>query len=152
MSIHKYFHKINKIILFEMIELKYVNKDININNEYTNKDFGQALKELMDKKKLSYHQLSYKCELTASYLQQIVTKKVLPPKDSNIEKIANAFGLKPEYFKEYRQRQLYKKLNSENLISENFDIKDFNVPLSDEEINYLKRIIEEHYKKKKNKH
>lgn len=133
------------------VQKSVVGSSEDINNEYTDKDFGQALKELMDRKKLSYHQLSYKCELTASYLQQIVTKKVLPPKDPNIEKIANAFGLKPEYFKEYRQRSLCKKLNSENLSAENLEIKDYNLPLSDTEVNYLMKIVEEHFKNKKDK-
>ena len=109
-----------------------------IDNNYTNKEFGDALKDLMAIKKLSYNQVSYLCHLSPQYLQQIVTKKVLPPKDENIEKIAHAFGLKPEYFKEYRNRRLSEKLNTLNFHADNY-----NIPLSPEEIEYLKKIIEE---------
>ena len=79
---------------------------VDINNEYTNKDFAESLKELLSDKDWSYSQLSYKTELTASYLNQIVNRKKNTPNNENIEKIAKAFGLKPEYFREYRNRRL----------------------------------------------
>jgi len=93
----------------------------------------------MDSKELSYRQLSIKCGLSFQFLQQLATKKALPPKDEFIEKIARALGVKPEYFKEYRQRRLAEKLNTLNFHKENYD-----VPLSKEEVEYLKKIIEKH--------
>lgn len=113
--------------------------DISINEEYTNKDFGDALKELKERKGLSYMQIAIKSGLSDSYLVLLVQKKALPPKDKYIKKIAKAFNLKPEYFKEYRQRRLAEKLNTLNFHKENYD-----VPLSEEEVEYLKKIIEKH--------
>lgn len=112
-------------------------------DNYTNKDFGDALKELMELKGLSYRQLSYKCDLSYSFLQQMVKKTVLPPKDEFIKKISKALGVKPEYFKEWRNRRLSEKLDTINFHKNNYD-----VPLSDEEAEYLKKIVEEHFKGK----
>ena len=109
-----------------------------IDNTYTNKEFGDALKELMVVKNLSYNQLAYICHLSPQYLQQIVTKKVLPPKDENIIKIAQGFGLQPQYFREYRSRRLSEKMQNLDFHMDNYD-----VPLSPEEIAYLKKIIEQ---------
>jgi len=117
--------------------------DISINKEYTNKDFGDALKELKERKGLSYMQIAIKSGLSDSYLVLLVQKKALPPKDKYIKKIAKAFNLKPEYFKEYRQRRLAEKLNTLNFHKESYD-----VPLSNEEIEYLKNIIDEHFRKR----
>jgi len=118
--------------------------NIDINNNYTNKDFGDALKEFMEDRKLSYNQLAYKCKLSPQFLQQIVTKKVLPPKDKFVILIAKALGVTPEYFREYRNRRLAEKLDTENMDLDNYDI-----PLSDKEAKYLKKIVEEHFKNKK---
>lgn len=119
-----------------------MNTDVDNKYIYTNKDFSYALKELMDEKKWSYNQLSYRCELSGQYLNQLVNKKSLPPKDENIKKIAKAFNLKPEYFKEYRNRRLSEKMlqvNEPNPING----KHYDILLSPEEINKLENIISE---------
>ncbi len=77
----------------------------------TREDFGDALKDMMGKRELSYNQLSYKCGLTGQYLNQIVNRKSLPPKDENLLKIAKALEIEPEYFFEYRLRRLFNLLN-----------------------------------------
>lgn len=111
----------------------------NTNIEYTNKDFYIAFRELKEKAKLTLGQIAVKTGLSKSFLSDIMNKKVLPPKDEFIEKIAKALGVKPEYFKEYRQRRLAEKLNTLNFHKESYDI-----PLSKKEIEYLKKIIEKH--------
>jgi len=118
--------------------------NINVDNKYayTDKDFSDALKELMENKKWSYNQLSYRCELSSQYLNQLVNKKSLPPKDENIKKIARAFNLKPEYFKEYRNRRLSEKiLRSDESDSEGGKYHD--ILLSPKEIRRLEIIISE---------
>ena len=82
------------------------------NVSYTNEDFGNALKDMMEERELSYNQLSYKCGLSGQYLNQIVNRKSLPPKDKNLVKIAKALKVGPEYFFEYRLRSLIKILNN----------------------------------------
>jgi len=111
-------------------------------NNYSDKDFSEALRELMDYKKWSYNVLSYKCRLSGQYLNQLVNRKSLPPKDENIIKIAAAFDLKPEYFKEYRNRRLFEKM----LKSDETDIdtiKSYNIKLSPNEVKKLEVIISE---------
>jgi transcriptional regulator with XRE-family HTH domain len=108
-------------------------------NDYTNKEFADALLELKEHSGLSYMQIAIKAGLSDTYLINIVKRKNLPPKDEYIEKIAQAFGVKPEYFKEYRQRRLAEKINTLDFHKDNYD-----VPLSEEEVEYLKKIIEKH--------
>ncbi|MHB1252797.1 MAG: helix-turn-helix domain-containing protein [Candidatus Humimicrobiaceae bacterium] len=119
-----------------------MNTDVDNKYIYTNKDFSYALKELMDDKKWSYNQLSYRCELSGQYLNQLVNKKSLPPKDENIRKIARAFNLEPEYFKEYRNRRLSEKMLQLDESDSNSE-KYYDILLSPEEIRKLEFIISE---------
>ena len=117
--------------------------NINTNKyTYSDKDFGDALRELMDHKKWSYNSLSYRCGLSGQYLNQLVNKKSLPPKDENIIKIAAAFNLEPEYFKEYRNRKLFKRLLQSDETDIN-TIKSYNIKLSPSEVKKLEIIISE---------
>jgi len=86
--------------------------NMNIDNTNTAEDFSDALKGLMHERELSYNQLAYKCKLSPQFLHQIVTKKVLPPKDKFIKAIAKSLNIEPEYFFEYRLRSLIKILNN----------------------------------------
>ena len=105
--------------------------------KYTIKDFGEALLELKEDSGLSYMQIAVKAGLSDTYLINIVKGKNLAPNDENIEKIASAFGLKPEYFKEYRNRRLSEKMNTLGFDKENYD-----VPLSKEEVEFLQKVID----------
>jgi len=116
-----------------------VNTNKSNSEKYTNKDFADALLELKEQSGLSYMQIAIKAGLSDTYLINIVKRKNLAPNDENIKKIARALGVKPEYFKEYRQRRLAEKLDTLNFHKESYD-----VPLSNEEIEYLKKIIEKH--------
>ena len=75
--------------------------------------------------------------INAEFLNDLVNKKKLPPNDENIIKIALAFGLGPEHFREYRSRRLSEKMQNLDFHMDNYD-----VPLSPEEIEYLKKVIE----------
>ncbi len=111
-----------------------------ISNKFSNKEFGDALKELKEQKGLSFMQIAIKCKLSDSYLVQLANKKNLAPKDENIEKIAKALGVEPSYFKEYRNRRLSETLGS----SIDFHRDNYDVPLSDREVEILKKIIKKH--------
>jgi len=72
----------------------------------TRQPFPQALKGLMDERHLSYRQLAYKTKLSAGYLNHL-TKGTRPvPSDDVIAVIAEALCVTPEYFLEYRLRQV----------------------------------------------
>jgi len=107
--------------------------------KYTDKDFANVLLELKEKSGLSDMQIATKAGLSDTYLINIVKRKNFAPNDENIEKIAKALGVKSEYFKEYRQRRLAEKLDTLNFHKESYD-----VPLSKEEVKYLKKVIEKH--------
>ena len=113
------------------------------NKEFTNKDFGDALKELLEERELSYGQMAVKIGSSATYINDFIKKKLLPPRNEVIEKIAKALSIKPEYFKEYRSRRLAEKLRAVG-----FNKDDYDVPLSNEEVEYLKKLIEKYSEKK----
>ena len=115
-------------------------------NNYTNKEFAEALLELKQGSGMSYMQVAIKAGLSDTYLINIVKRKNLAPNDENIKNIARALKVKPEYFREYRQRRLAEKLDTLN-----FHKTNYKVALSDEEAEYLKNIIKEHFQKKKKK-
>jgi transcriptional regulator with XRE-family HTH domain len=115
-------------------------------NNYTNKEFAEALLELKQGSGMSYMQVAIKAGLSDTYLINIVKRKNLAPNDENIKNIARALNVKPEYFREYRQRRLAEKLDTLS-----FHKTNYKVALSDEEAEYLKNIIKEHFQKKKKK-
>jgi transcriptional regulator with XRE-family HTH domain len=74
---------------------------MNINN-WTDKPFHEAIKEIKEKRNLSYGQIGMYSGLSPQYIQMIVNQKVNVPKPKYIEQIAKGLKLKPIYFKEYR--------------------------------------------------
>jgi transcriptional regulator with XRE-family HTH domain len=75
-------------------------------NRYSQARFAAALKGLMDERRLSYRQLAYKTKLSAGYLNHL-TKGTRPvPADAVIAVIAEALRVEPDYFVEYRLRQV----------------------------------------------
>ena len=80
-------------------------------NNFTQKDFADALFKLKKDIGLSYMQIAVKAKLSDTYLINIVNRKNLAPNDGNIEKIAKALGVEPEYFFEYRLRRLINLIN-----------------------------------------
>jgi transcriptional regulator with XRE-family HTH domain len=75
-------------------------------NRFSQERFPPALKGLMDERHLSYRQLAYKTKLSAGYLNHL-TKGTRPvPADSVIAVIAEALLVEPDFFLEYRLRQV----------------------------------------------
>ena len=68
--------------------------------------FPEALKRLMQERHLSYRQLAYKTKLSAGYLNHL-TKGTRPvPADPVIAVLAEALCVEPDFFVEYRLRQV----------------------------------------------
>ena len=75
-------------------------------NRFSQSRFPAALKELMEERNLSYRQLAYKTKLSAGYLNHL-TKGTRPvPADQVIAVIAEALRVAPDFFLEYRLRQV----------------------------------------------
>ena len=75
-------------------------------NRFSQERFPAALKSLMDERRLSYRQLAYKTKLSAGYLNHL-TKATRPvPADPVVAVIAGALCVEPDFFIEYRLRQI----------------------------------------------
>jgi len=75
-------------------------------NRFSQERFPLALKGLMGERHLSYRQLAYKTKLSAGYLNHL-TKGTRPvPADPVLAVLAEALCVGPDFFVEYRLRQI----------------------------------------------
>jgi len=80
-------------------------------NRFSRERFPDALKSLMQERHLSYRQLAYKTQLSAGYLNHL-TKGTRPvPADGVIRVIARALLVEPDFFLEFRLRQVQRVLD-----------------------------------------
>ena len=80
-------------------------------NRFSRERFPDALKSLMQERHLSYRQLAYKTQLSAGYLNHL-TKGTRPvPADNVIRVIARALLVEPDFFLEFRLRQVQRVLD-----------------------------------------
>lgn len=84
--------------------------------EITLAPIGEAIKELINKKDLSYEDLSRKSKISKPYIAEIIAYNRVPKKDK-IESLAFALEIDPFYFREYRKIKLneYIEENPETL-------------------------------------
>ena len=86
--------------------------------KYSNKCFGQALKEIIDRKKIKLRSLANKTNLNYSYFSKLKKRKHCPPINT-IEIISSGLNISPEYFLEYRIHKIEKLLlDNPELINE----------------------------------
>jgi transcriptional regulator with XRE-family HTH domain len=95
--------------------------------------FPIALRGVMDERHLSYRQLAYMTHLSAGYLNHL-TKGTRPvPADPIIRTIAAALRVEPDFFLEYRLRQVVCVIeDSTQLIDALYGILLQHVPVSEE--------------------
>ena len=74
------------------------------------KPFPEALRELMELRKISYRRLATRSKLSAGYLNHLACGTRPVPADQVIKAIARSLRVKPEYFFEFRQRGLQTEL------------------------------------------
>ncbi|HMK93100.1 MAG TPA: helix-turn-helix transcriptional regulator [Thermoleophilia bacterium] len=100
---------------------------------YSRERFPVALKGLMEERHLSYRQLAYKTQLSAGYLNHL-TKGTRPvPADPVIRTVATALCVEPDFFLEYRLRQVAEVLDqSTQLIDTLYSILLLHSPVSDD--------------------
>jgi transcriptional regulator with XRE-family HTH domain len=73
---------------------------------YTRQRFAKALKALMQESRLSYRQLAYKTRLSAGYLNHLTQGTRPVPADAVINNVAAALHVQPDFFLEFRLRQV----------------------------------------------
>jgi len=76
---------------------------------YSNKNFGTALKEIIDKKRIKLRSLANKTNLNYSYFSKLKKREGCPP-ITTIELISDGLDIPPEYFLEYRIYKIEKIL------------------------------------------
>ncbi len=84
---------------------------------YSNKQFGNALKDIIKEKKIKLRSLSNRTNLNYSYFSKLKKRKSHPP-ISTIELISKGLGVPPEYFMEYRIYKIDKILKDNPKIIE----------------------------------
>jgi transcriptional regulator with XRE-family HTH domain len=78
---------------------------------YSRQRFSRALKALMQERHLSYRQLAYKTRLSAGYLNHLTMGTRPVPADAVVSNIAAALHVEPDFFLEYRLRQVVNVLD-----------------------------------------
>jgi transcriptional regulator with XRE-family HTH domain len=102
--------------------------------------FPDALKGLMQERHLSYRQLAYKTQLSAGYLNHL-TKATRPvPADPVVCTIATALLVEPDFFLEYRLRQVLAVLDTAPPLADKlYGILIRNAPFTDDMKDLLER-------------
>ena len=108
-------------------------------NRFSRERFPDALKSLMQERHLSYRQLAYKTQLSAGYLNHL-TKGTRPvPADNVIRVIARALLVEPDFFLEFRLRQVQRVLDKSTPLADKlYAILLRNAPVPDD----LRQLLE----------
>ena len=77
---------------------------------YASEPLGPAIEKLMAETGVTYRALAEKSGLSAGYLNHIVHGNRPVPSNDVLARLAGAFGVKPEHFREYRIRVITDRL------------------------------------------
>ena len=77
---------------------------------YASDPLGPAIEKLMAETGVTYRALAEKSGLSAGYLNHIVHGNRPVPSNDVLARLAGAFGVKPEHFREYRIRVITDRL------------------------------------------
>ena len=79
---------------------------------YSEEALGPTIERLMADTGLTYRALADESELSAGYLNHIVHGNRPVPSNDVLARLAKAFGVKPEHFREYRIRVITERLEA----------------------------------------
>jgi len=79
---------------------------------FTSEAFGPAIERLMNETGVTYRGLAAKSGLSAGYLNHLVHGNRPVPSNEVIERLADALGVAPEHFREYRLRVITERLEA----------------------------------------
>ena len=77
---------------------------------FSEEPFGPTIERLMDEAGVTYRSLAAKTGLSAGYLNHLVHGNRPVPSNDVIERLADALGVEPEHFREYRIRVITERL------------------------------------------
>ena len=79
---------------------------------FSTEAFGPTVERLMGETGVTYRALADQTELSAGYLNHLVHGNRPVPSDEVVKRIADALGVEPEHFREYRIRIITEKLET----------------------------------------
>jgi transcriptional regulator with XRE-family HTH domain len=77
---------------------------------YSEEGFGPTIEALMAENGVTYRELAARTGLSAGYLNHLVHGNRPVPSNDVLARLAGAFGVKPEHFREYRIRVITDRL------------------------------------------
>ena len=80
--------------------------------KFSEEPFGPTIERLMGETGLTYRALAVKTDLSAGYLNHLVHGNRPVPSKDVVERLAEALGVEPEHFREYRLRVITDRLES----------------------------------------
>ena len=80
--------------------------------KFSDEPFGPTIERLMGETGVTYRGLADKTKLSAGYLNHLVHGTRPVPSDKVVGQLANALGVEPEHFREYRLRVITQKLEA----------------------------------------
>ena len=79
---------------------------------YSEEPFGATIERLMGETGLTYRGLAAKTDLSAGYLNHLVHGNRPVPSNEVVSRLAQALGVEPEHFREYRIRVITERLEA----------------------------------------
>ena len=79
---------------------------------YSEEAFGPTVERLMNETGLTYRALADKTKLSAGYLNHLVHGNRPVPSNEVVRTLAEALGVEPEHFREYRLRVITERLEA----------------------------------------
>ena len=78
--------------------------------KFSEEPFGATIERLMTENGITYRALAAKTRLSAGYLNHLVHGNRPVPSNEVVESLADALGVEPEHFREYRLRVITERL------------------------------------------
>ncbi len=79
---------------------------------FSTESFGPTIEQLMDETDTTYRALADRSGLSAGYLNHLVHGNRPVPSNDVIQTLAEALGVEPEHFREYRLRVITERLEA----------------------------------------
>ena len=80
--------------------------------KFSEEAFGPTIERLMAEAGVTYRGLAEKSQLSAGYLNHLVHGNRPVPSNDVVETLADALGVEPEHFREYRLRVITERLEA----------------------------------------
>jgi transcriptional regulator with XRE-family HTH domain len=84
--------------------------DVARRRKFSEEPFGPTIERLMAETGVTYRGLAEKTRLSAGYLNHLVHGNRPVPSNEVVETLADALGVEPEHFREYRLRVITQRL------------------------------------------